>query len=112
MRRADTFIHSVTSSRTYHTDGTVNTTTDPAVWTLAHRGYSGGGRLDVWVYPTKAVALREGARLAMECGMDEDVEAKELFAAGKFAKVMERYEQTHPETHLLRVQAAFLQFDD
>jgi hypothetical protein len=55
MRRADTFIHSVTSSRTYHTDGTVNTTTDPAVWTLAHRGYSGGGRLDVWVYPTKAV---------------------------------------------------------
>jgi hypothetical protein len=112
MSRADTFIHSVTSSKTYHPDGTVDTAKDPAVWTLAHRGYSGGGRLDVWVYPTKAVALREGAALAMACGMDEDAEATALLAAGKFTKVMERYEQTHPETHLLRVLAAFLHFDD
>ncbi|HCT79305.1 MAG TPA: hypothetical protein DGT23_22635 [Micromonosporaceae bacterium] len=29
--------------------GTRSTTTDTAVWTLAHRGY-GGGRLDAWVY--------------------------------------------------------------
>lgn len=82
------------------------------MWTLAHRGYSGSGRLDVWVYPTKQVALREGARLAMECGLDEDERACELFASRRYAAVMERYEETHPETHLLRVQAAFLQTGD
>lgn len=53
----------------------METTRDPAVWTLAHRGYSGCGRLDVWVYATKQEALREGAKLAMACGLDEDERA-------------------------------------
>ncbi|TCC32044.1 hypothetical protein [Kribbella speibonae] len=107
-----TFIRQVTSSTTYHPDGSVDTTKDPAVWTLAHRGYSGGGRLDVWVYPTKAVALREGAALAMACGLDEDEQAVKLFKAKRYDQVMERYEATHPDTHLLRVQPAFLQYPD
>jgi hypothetical protein len=106
------FIKQLTSSTTYHPDGTVETTKDPAVWTLAHRGYSGCGRLDVWAYSSKKAAIYEGAKLAMACGMDEDEQACALFTAGRYEKVMERYEETHPETHLLRAQAAFLQFAD
>lgn len=102
------FVHDMTSSELHRSDGTVETTEAPAVWTLAHRGYSWSGSLDIWVYPTEAVALYEGARLAMAAGMDEDTRARTLFAAGRYAKVLERYEETHPETHLLRVQAAFL----
>jgi hypothetical protein len=99
----------VTSSTLYPTDGTTQITKDSAVWTLAHRGYSGCGRLDIWVYPSKAAALREGAKLAMACGLDEDAQAAMLFAKGSYEKVLERYEHTHPDTHLLRVQPAFLQ---
>jgi hypothetical protein len=103
------FIREVVSSRTHRPDGTVETTRAEAVWTLAHRGYSGGGRLDVWAFPTKAAALRAGAELAMECGLDEDAQARTLFESGKYEKVLERYEQTSPDYHLLRVQPAFLQ---
>ncbi|MBT2401025.1 hypothetical protein [Streptomyces sp. ISL-100] len=106
------FIKQMISSKLHRPDGTVETTKDPAVWTLAHRGYSGSGRLDVWVYPSKKTALHEGAKLAMTCGMDEDEHAAEPFAAGRYEQVMNRYEETHPETHLLRVQAAFLQTTD
>ncbi|WP_285439158.1 hypothetical protein [Streptomyces sp. ISL-99] len=35
-----------------------------------------------------------------------------MFAAGHYEQVMNRYEETHPETHRLRVQAAFLQTTD
>lgn len=78
------------------------------MWTLAHRGYSGGGRLDVWVYPTKAAALRNGAQLAMASGLDEDPKAADLFQRGRYQAVLDRYEELNPETHLLRVQPAFL----
>ncbi|HEY5858441.1 MAG TPA: hypothetical protein VIW24_31580 [Aldersonia sp.] len=43
--------------------------------------------------------------------MDEDPQCAELFAAGRWAAVLERYEELSPEGHLLRVQAAFLQQD-
>ncbi|WSY16641.1 serine/threonine protein kinase (plasmid) [Embleya sp. NBC_00896] len=49
-----------------------------AVWTLAHRGYSGSGRLDVWVYRTRKAAMYEGAKPAMACGMHEDEKARLL----------------------------------
>jgi hypothetical protein len=35
--------------------------------------------------------------------------ARTLFESGKYEKVLERYEQTSPDYHLLRVQPAFLQ---
>lgn len=70
MRAAD-FVKEVVSSTLYRPDGTIETRRDPAVWTLAHRGYSGSGRLDVWAYRTQGDALRAGAALAMECGMDD-----------------------------------------
>ncbi|WP_072950952.1 hypothetical protein [Rhodococcus koreensis] len=56
------------SSTLYRLDGTVETTRDPAVWTLAHRGYSGCGRLDVGVYRTQADALQAGATLVAGLG--------------------------------------------
>jgi len=45
----------------------------------------------------------------MECGMDEDPRCAELFAAGRWAAVLQWYEERSPDGHLLRVQAAFLQ---
>jgi hypothetical protein len=51
------FIKQQVASRLYRRGGQVETTREPAVWTLAHRGYSGSGRLDVWVYATKQEAL-------------------------------------------------------
>lgn len=62
-------------------------------WTLAHLGYSGNRRLDVWLYRTEAEALAAGARLAMECGMDDDRRTVQLYASGNFVAVMSRYEQ-------------------
>ncbi|MGW9068588.1 hypothetical protein ACWGQT_03970 [Streptomyces yangpuensis] len=41
--------------------------------------------------------------------MDEDDKARRHFGRGHWQKVLDRYEATHPETHLLRVQTAFLQ---
>ncbi|MBA3294381.1 MAG: hypothetical protein H0T40_11805 [Geodermatophilaceae bacterium] len=51
------YVRRIVSSKTFHPDGTVTTTRDLAVWTLAHRGYGGGGRLDVRVYPTRPEIL-------------------------------------------------------
>lgn len=110
-RRADRYVRPVTSSWVHRPDGTVETTKDLAVWTLAHRGYSGGGRLDVWVYATEAAALLEGARLAMASGLEDDPQAIASFERGRFQAVLDRYERLNPDTHLLRVQPAFLQDD-
>ena len=108
-RRLTDYIRMVTSSTAYHPDGTKTVQKSPAVWTLAHRGYSGGGRLDVWVYPTKADALRAGAQLALACGLDElNPETIPLYHAGRYQAVLDRYEATHREGFLLRVQPAFL----
>ncbi len=65
MSAADHYVRRLVSSKTFPPDGSVTTSRDLAVWTLAPRGYSGGRRLDVWVYPTRAAALAAGADLAM-----------------------------------------------
>jgi hypothetical protein len=83
-------VRRVTSSTLYRPDGTVEATKDLAVWRLAHRGYSGGGRLDVWVYPTKAAALRAGAGLAMASGLEDDPRAVALFEKGRYQAVLDR----------------------
>lgn len=80
----------------------------PGMWTLAHRGYSGSGRLDVWLFPTEGDALREGAALAMECGLDTDPAAVAMMAADDLRGVLDRYEEISPQSHLLRVQVAYL----
>ncbi|MEH6374156.1 hypothetical protein V7793_07420 [Streptomyces sp. KLMMK] len=96
------------SAQTFHPDGTTVTELAPAVWTLAHRGYSGPGRLDVWTYPTREAALKAGADLAMACGMDEESKAQALYQGGKYEELLSLYERHHPDTHLLRVQPSFL----
>lgn len=103
------FVRQVVSSKLYRPNGIVDTTRSPAVWTLAHRGYSGGGRLDLWVYRTKSAALKAGAVLAMQCGLDEDLTARKYFARGQHSKVLARYEQLRPEYHVLRVLPAWIQ---
>lgn len=45
----------------------------------------------------------------MAAGLNEDTYAVTLYDAGKFTRLLEYYEQTHPDTHLPRVQPAFLQ---
>lgn len=67
------------------------------MWTLAHRGYSGSGRLNVWAYATKR-ALREGAELAIACGLDErEEQARRHYEAGRYQKVLDLYEEASPE---------------
>lgn len=80
----------------------------PGLWTLAHRGFSGGGRLDVWLFPTKLDALREGAAMAMEFGLDRDAAARAMLEAEDFQGVLDRFDEWSPESHLLRVQMAYL----
>lgn len=90
-------------------DGTIEHLVAPAVWTLAHRGFSGGGRLDVWAYPSEHAALQAGAQLALECGIaDSAPDAQVLFDRGQYAAVMVLYEENSPIDHVLRVQAAWL----
>ncbi|WP_245668739.1 hypothetical protein [Nocardia xishanensis] len=105
------FIRHEISSEAYHPDGSVEIETSPAVWTLAHEGYSGGGRLDVWVYPDRNTALHDGAQLALECGLDEDPANVRLFKRKKYAEILERYEQERPD-HILRVQASLFVYGD
>jgi hypothetical protein len=103
------YVHDVVASETHHPDGSVDTEARPAVWTLARRGYSGGGRLDIWVYLDREEALRAGAELVLEYGLDDDPEAVRLFHAGEHEKLLSYYEQVHGDRHLFRVQPAWLQ---
>ena len=112
VRAGAGFVRSLVASRLYRPDGSVETERAPAVWTLAHRGYSGGGRLDVWVYPSRRAALQAGAELALASGLDADPAACAQHEAGRYQAVLDRYEATHPDGFVLRVQAAFLQFDE
>ncbi|MEV0415154.1 hypothetical protein AB0I68_31260 [Streptomyces sp. NPDC050448] len=82
---ASGFIRNLLSSTLYRPDGSVETARSPAVSRLAHRRYSGSGRLGE--------------------------QACRHFDARRYARVLERYEGTRPEEHLLGVQAAFLQTD-
>ncbi|MFI7135139.1 hypothetical protein ACIBQ1_56455 [Nonomuraea sp. NPDC050153] len=108
-RDPDSYVARVIASETWHPDGTHTVVEAPAVWTLAHKGYSGGGRLDIWLYASQKAALKAGAELALECGLDEDEVAVKAFRARRYQKA--RYEELHPE-HLLRVQAACFQTGD
>jgi hypothetical protein len=56
----------------------------PAVWTVAHRGYRGNRRLDVWIYRDENTALRAAAELAMSCGVDKDtLHSPNMFRASR-----------------------------
>lgn len=78
----------------------------PGVWTVAHRGYSGGGRLDVWVYLDEQTALHAAADLAMSCGLDEEQAAVQRYRRSDYQWIINRYNETSPESHILQVQVA------
>jgi hypothetical protein len=87
---ADRYVRLVTSSTVHRPEGTVETSKDLAVWTLAHRDYRGGGRLDGWTYPTKPVALLNGAGRVMASGMEDDPRAVALSEKGRYQAVLDR----------------------
>ena len=104
----ESFVRRVVSSVGVDRDGRAVVDRMPGVWTLVHRGRSGGGRLDVWAFPDRATAYAAGAELALESGLDEDPAAVALVEQGHHAEVLAHYEATQPEGFLLRVQPAFL----
>lgn len=75
----------------------------PGVWTMAHRGHGGSRRLDLWVYPDEDSALRAAARLALDCGLDEDPEAVKAFARQNYRIVLDRHRETAPDWQILEV---------
>jgi hypothetical protein len=75
----------------------------PAIWTMAHRGYSGSRRVDVWAYPDEASALRAAAQLGLDCGLDEDDAAVKAFAREDYRAVLDRHHETAPDWQILAV---------
>lgn len=105
---AGEYIHQEATLLEPRSDGTiVPVETSAAAWTLAHKGYSGSGRLDVRIYPSEQHALRAGAELAIEYDLGESADqGHTLFVAAEYAQVLKLYEKAHPG-NLLRVQPSF-----
>lgn len=80
----------------------------PGIWTVAHRGYSGYRRLDLWAYPDEATALKAAARLGIECGLDEDQAAVDAYARHDYRAVLDRHRETAPEWQILTVELTYL----
>lgn len=80
----------------------------PGIWTVAHRGYSGGRRLDVWGYRSKTAALRAAAQLALDCELDESAEAVDRFAKGQYQWLIDTYNEQGPDWRILAVQVVNL----
>lgn len=79
----------------------------PGIWTVAHRGYSGYRRLDLWAYPDEAAALKAAARLGIECGLDEDQAAVDAYARHDYRAVLDRHRETAPEWQILTVELTY-----
>lgn len=104
------FIHNVIVAERYagRADNRVHEwARGPGIWTMAHRGYSGYRRLDLWAYPDEATALKAAARLGMECGLDEDEAAVEAYARQDYRRVLDRHRETAPEWQILTVELTY-----
>lgn len=84
----------------------------PGIWTMAHRGYSGYRRLDLWAYPDEAAALKAAARLGIECGLDEDQAAVDAYARHDYRAVLNRHRETAPEWQILTVELTYFVGDN
>lgn len=111
MAQLSDFVHQSIQAEGFNPQELTSLTYVPVVWTVAHRGYSGGGRLDIWVYLDEQIALLSAAELAMSCGLDEDAIAREHFKKKRYDQVIRRYCETSPPSHVLAVQAAPLMQD-
>jgi hypothetical protein len=76
-----------------------------------YRGYNGGGRLTIWVYPRDRPTLHADADLALACGLDEDDEAVAPFHILPGRGDHDLLRGHHPDGHLRAGSGAFLQFD-
>lgn len=84
----------------------------PAIWAVAHRGYSGSRCLDVWAYTDEQTALRAAAELALECGLDEDDRAVDSFEREDYRAVLDLYRRTEPDWTVLEVTSVPFMGDD
>jgi hypothetical protein len=62
--------------------------------------------LDVWVHLDEQTALRAAADLAMSCGLDDEQAAVQRYRRGDYQWIINRYNETSPESHILQVQVA------
>lgn len=106
-RAGAAFIHNVIVAERYsgRADNRVHEwERGPGIWTVAHRGYSGYRRLDLWAYPDEHSALKAAARLGMECGLDEDEAAAKAYEQQDYRAVLDRHRETAPEWQILTVE--------
>ena len=96
MSRADRYLRRLVSSQTFRPDGSVSTSHDLAVWTLRTAVTAAADASTSGC--TRPAMLPCSQAPTSPCRPEADV--------------LQRYEHTHPDSHLLRVQAAFLQPDD
>lgn len=80
------------------------TTYGPGIWTVAHRGHSGSRRLDVWAYSDETTALRAAAKLALDCGLDEDHEAVKRYQQRDYRWIIDRHNEKSAQWQVLQVQ--------
>jgi hypothetical protein len=80
----------------------------PGIWTVAHRGYSGNRRLDVWRYRGEPAALKAAAQLALDCGLDRFPEAVERFKKRQYKWLIDRHNEQSHEWQILQVQVVNL----
>ncbi len=92
------FIHRTVVSELWRPDGMAETLYGRAFWAVAHRGFSGGGRLDLWAHRDEMTAMRAAAELAIECLDDEPIAANH-FKNGDYRAVMDRYAERTPESN-------------
>jgi hypothetical protein len=60
---------------------------------VAHRGHSGSRRLDVWAYSDENPALRAAAKLALDCGLDEEHEAVKRYQQRDYRWIIDRHNE-------------------
>lgn len=108
MTPPEKFIHKSVVMETHYPDKSAEFVVGKALWVVAHRGYSGGRRLDLWAYSDESTALKVAAQLALDCGLDADQQADRSFKLRRYREVIDRYNETSPEWHILAVQEAVL----
>ena len=83
----------------------------PITWAFIWKGSSGGGRADVWLYPTEGEALEVAAKGALEAGCDLHPACVKAFRQGRFRRVVDHYSSLAQDSHLLCVVPAYFHRD-
>lgn len=84
----------------------------PAVWTFVHRGYSGGGMINVWVYPDRDLAVRAAGRRVVDImgGLHGDERPGQLWRSERYDDLIALYNSEHEGTPcVMGVQPGWVQ---